>query len=132
MSEAAPPGPIRVLLVDDDPAWCSLVSAQLEEDSRIEYGGAVHYARDALDKISEVDPDVVLMDLTLPDGDGIELVREARSAGSRARFVMLSGDESIEAVTDSQKAGALGFVEKAAGFNGIRRAVLAGVSLPTA
>ena len=117
---------IRVLLVDDDPGWCSLLKAEFEQEGEIELVGVAHYASAALRLVSELGPDVVLMDLNLPDGYGSDLVRACMEVDSTARYLMLSSDESVEAVLESQQAGALGFVEKGGGYPAIRKAILVG------
>jgi CheY-like chemotaxis protein len=101
-----------VLVVDDDEMQCRLISQAL---------AAVHiqarcclFGQEALSALRERRPDVILMDIDLPDIDGIELTRSIRSIPDYAKVpvVMITGHSDKQAVIGSLGAGAAGFLVK--------------------
>src|SRR5262249_6204741 len=87
-SESAPP--CRVLVIDDEPLVRSHVRRLLKQ-----YGFTVEDAADGtsgLEAIQRSPPDVVLLDMMLPDLDGVEVVRRLRAAGVNVPIVLCSGD----------------------------------------
>lgn len=103
--------PIRVLVVDDHPTFRSGVRAILEGADDIEVVGEADAAATAVVAVDELEPDVVLLDLHMPGGSGIDACR-AIVESSAARVVVLtmsSGDETIFAAL---RAGALGYLLK--------------------
>lgn len=104
---------IRVLLVDDHPAFLLGLSACLQLEDGIEIVGQAGTVREALDTLTS-DPhvEVLLTDLFLPDGDGIELIRSAAAARPRIRSIVLSAYRSDELVASATAAGARGFITK--------------------
>jgi DNA-binding response OmpR family regulator len=95
---------IKVLVVDDDPVVVDVTTAGLELDD-FEVSTAVD-GRSGVTKTDEVHPDVVLLDLRLPDIDGFEVLRQIRSkpANTDIHVIMITGDHTI----DIDKAFALG------------------------
>jgi CheY-like chemotaxis protein len=88
------PGPLRLLVIDDEPMIARFV-AYTAEAHGIETAMTISADRFRRD-YDEHDPDIVVLDLAMPGGDGIELLRFLAGRGSRARIVMLSGfDERV-------------------------------------
>ena len=67
---------IRVLIVDDHPVVCSGIRNILESMTGIEVVGEAHTGADALKMIDKMQPDVVLLDMKLPDISGVDIVKE--------------------------------------------------------
>jgi DNA-binding NarL/FixJ family response regulator len=106
--------PVRVLLVDDDDLMRAGLSAVLSSDETIEVVGEVGLGRQALPSTRELRPDVVLMDVRMPDLDGISATREVLSASPDVRVVMLTTFEDDEYLFGALSAGASGFLLKRA------------------
>jgi DNA-binding NarL/FixJ family response regulator len=104
--------PVRVLLVDDDDLMRAGLSAVLSSDETIEVVGEVGLGRQALPRTRELRPDVVLMDVRMPDLDGISATREVLSASPEVRVVMLTTFEDDEYLFGALSAGASGFLLK--------------------
>lgn len=99
-----------VLIVDDSGTTRTLVSALLEPLCLV-----CHEARSATecrDQINRRDYDIVVLDYELPDGDGLEVLRELRAMGHQAAIVMLTGKSGVYTPTEAISAGADGFLEK--------------------
>jgi DNA-binding NarL/FixJ family response regulator len=100
----------RVLIVDDHQLFRSGVRAELEPLLEIvAEAGTVEEAEAA---IAEHKPDVVLLDVHMPGGGGIELIRRAGAAGLRPTFLALSVSDAAEDVIAVIRAGARGYVTK--------------------
>jgi DNA-binding NtrC family response regulator len=99
-----------VLVVDDEPAILSTLKKALSlEGYSVDVAGGVKLAEERLGKRGY---DIVLLDVALPDGDGLELLGKLRAAGSELQVIMMSGHATIDAAVRATKLGALDFLEK--------------------
>jgi two-component system, chemotaxis family, protein-glutamate methylesterase/glutaminase len=107
---------IRVLIVDDAVMMRRLISTVLEGDPGIEVVGVAANGRIAQQKIPQVNPDVITMDVEMPDMNGIETVREIRKTYPRLPIIMFSSLTSRGAAStlDAIAAGATDYVAKPA------------------
>jgi two-component system, NarL family, nitrate/nitrite response regulator NarL len=103
---------IRVLIADDHRLFAEALEAILAGDERIAVVGHASDGAEAVRLTSELDPDVVLMDISMPVLDGIEAAAAIRSDGSDARILMLTGSNSRVDVDRARQAGAAGYVTK--------------------
>jgi DNA-binding NarL/FixJ family response regulator len=103
---------IRVLIVDDQELVRAGFRMILELQEDIEVIGEAGDGADAVTMARELDPDVVLMDVRMPDTDGIEATRLLLATGSPARVLMLTTFDADEHVYEAMKAGASGFLLK--------------------
>jgi DNA-binding NarL/FixJ family response regulator len=102
----------RVLLVDDDDLMRAGLRAVLSSDDSIEVVGEVGEGRRAVAAVRELRPEVVLMDIRMPDLDGIAATREVLSASPDVKVVMLTTFEDEEYIFGALAAGAAGFLLK--------------------
>jgi len=100
----------RVLIVDDHELFRAGVRAQLEPD--VEVVGEASGVEDAVRLIGEVQPDVVLLDVHMPDGGGVEVLQRAAGIEPAPRFLALSASDAAEDVIAVIRAGARGYVTK--------------------
>ena len=100
----------RILVVDDEQNARNALRTLLGEEG-YEIAEAAD-GEEALSKIAELDPAVVLTDMRMPKMDGITLIRKARDAGSEAAFVMMTAFASVQAAVDAMKAGAENYLTK--------------------
>jgi DNA-binding NarL/FixJ family response regulator len=103
---------IRVLLADDQELVRSGFRLILELAGDIEVVGEAADGREAVRLAKELDPDVVLMDVRMPELDGIEATRRLRLAGAAARVLVLTTFDLDEYVYEAMRAGASGFLLK--------------------
>ncbi|HUZ28958.1 MAG TPA: response regulator [Solirubrobacteraceae bacterium] len=101
-----------VLVVDDDPVFRELAGRLLAASGLTVVGEAdsVVAAREA---VVRLEPSAVLLDIELPDGDGITLARELAALPWRPRVVLTSINGDITTTDEAREAGALAFVNKA-------------------
>jgi len=104
-----PPGP-RVLIVDDHQLFRAGVRSELE--GRVDIAGDAATVEDAVREIAGLAPDVVLLDVHMPDGGGVEVIRRAVAQGDPPRFLALSVSDAAEDVIAVIRAGARGYVTK--------------------
>ncbi|HEX7809283.1 MAG TPA: sigma-54 dependent transcriptional regulator, partial [Thermoanaerobaculia bacterium] len=104
----------RVLIVDDDPAIASGLSALLEETWDVRTAGT---SRDAITTFTDFSPDVVLLDVVLPDSSGIELLHQLKMYSETVAVIMMSGAGNHEGVIESMKLGAETFLQKPFDFD---------------
>jgi DNA-binding NarL/FixJ family response regulator len=123
---------IRVFLLDDHEVVRVGVRELLESDGDIEVVGEASTAAEALARVPAVRPQVAVLDVRLPDGDGVSVCRELRSQLPELACLMLTSFADDEALFDAVLAGAAGYVLKQVKGNDILdsvRRVAAGQSL---
>ena len=122
----------RVFLLDDHEIVRRGLRELLEAEDDLEVVGEASTAEEALARIPAVRPDVAVLDVRLPDGNGVEVCRDIRSEHPDVKCLMLTSYADDEALFDAIMAGAAGYVLKqvrgAELVDGIRR-VAAGQSL---
>ena len=123
---------IKVLVVDDQPVVRSGMRMILENEVGIEVVGEADSGKQAIDSVSDLHPDVVLLDLRMPDMDGIAVTRILTDLPSPPRIIIVTAYDPDEYVFDALSAGASGFLLKSDSpvrFVEAVRAVHAGESL---
>ncbi len=100
----------RVLLADDHLMMREKVTRLLE--SEFDIIGAVTDGQALLDEAAVLDPDIVVLDITMPGLPGIEVARRLREAGSHAKIVFLTVHEDPDFIREALATGALGYVVK--------------------
>ena len=126
------PSPIRVFLLDDHEVVRRGVRDLLDAEADIEVVGEAGTAAEALARVPVTHPDVAVLDVRLPDGDGVSVCRELRSNQPELQCLMLTSFADDEALFDAILAGAAGYVLKqirGTDLVGAVRTVAAGGSL---
>ena len=103
---------IRVCLVDDHAMIREALKARFAREPDMEVVGEAATARSAVALVGSVRPDVAVLDVQLPDGDGVAICREIRSAVPGTACLMLTGHSGDEALVGAIMAGAAGYVCK--------------------
>jgi CheY-like chemotaxis protein len=101
-----------VLVVDDDPEFRRLAGRLLAGSGLTVVGEADSVAA-ALAAAARLEPSAILLDVELPDGDGVTLARELSALPWRPRIVLTSIDGEITTTVEAQRAGASAFINKA-------------------
>jgi DNA-binding NarL/FixJ family response regulator len=103
---------VRVLLADDHELVRAGVRKVLENSPGFEVVGEASRGDETLVKLAELEPDVLLLDLNMPGGDGFEVLRRARDEAGGARIVVLSLHVQAEYVSRAVREGADGYLSK--------------------
>jgi len=102
----------KVLIIDDDEKLLKVLSTSLEKEGFVV--STATKAEEGLERFKEIDFDVVLVDLILPDMDGIELLKTIRNIDSDFPVIMITGHASIDLAVKAMRMGAFYFIEKPA------------------
>jgi NarL family two-component system response regulator LiaR len=103
---------VSVLIVDDHPVVREGLRTFLELQPDLEFAGEAADGVEALDKIGQLLPDVVLMDLVMPKMDGITTIRHIRDLSPSTRILVLTSFSEDDKVFPAVKAGAHGYLMK--------------------
>ena len=107
-------GKIKVLIVDDHAVMRDGIKAMLGVQNDIEVVGEASEGKEAIQKVEELGPDVVIMDIAMPGMDGLEATRRITKEKSGTRVLILTQHENKEYILSAIKAGAAGYVPKRA------------------
>lgn len=103
---------IHVLIVDDHPVVRHGIRSLLAQEPGIEVVGEAVNGKEALERYEALHPDVVLMDLVMPEMGGVEAIQRLTSAHPQARILVMTSFAADDKVFPSIKAGALGYMLK--------------------
>ena len=103
---------MRVLIVDDHPVTRDGLRTALSTSPDIEIVGEAATGEQAVEKINELDPDVVFMDVRMPGMGGIEATRAVRDTHPDTKVILFTVDESRAAISDAIQAGVSGYLLK--------------------
>ena len=115
----------RVMVVDDHPIMRNGLRDALEASGRLEVGGDAKDGEEAVRTVEELGPDVIVMDVIMPNKDGIDACREIMELLPGTRVLMLTASTEIDAVIEAIAAGATGYLQKYSGPEELVEAVLA-------
>src|SRR5579862_5886726 len=101
--------PFRILLVDDHRMFRQGLSVLLEGEENFEVVGQASDGRTAVRMIAELSPDVVIMDLRMPDLNGIDATRQALLASKTVKIIGLSAQADDRTCIEMLRAGACGY-----------------------
>lgn len=106
------PARTRVLIVDDHPLVAKGLRAILETYDDIEIAGTLANGRDAIDRVTELDPDVMLLDLNMPQVNGLTATEMILERRPDTRILILSMHDTPEYVSTALSHGAMGYILK--------------------
>ncbi len=102
----------RIVIADDHAVLRDSLAALLETQKDLQVVGCASNGKDALQLVQEHHPDVLVLDLFMPEGDGFEVLRTLDKAGNRVASVVLTGSESYNDYVNVVRMGARGLVLK--------------------
>jgi DNA-binding NarL/FixJ family response regulator len=124
--------PIRILVADDHPVVRDGLIAILSTQSDFQVVGEAASGAETVERVASLQPDVLLLDLEMPEMDGVEALSRLRETGARVRTIVFTAFDTDERILGAVRAGAQGYLLKGAPreelFNAVR-VVHAGGSL---
>jgi len=111
MSERVP-GKMKILIADDHPVVREGLVTMLSRENDIEVVGEAQNGKVAIEKARELKPDIVLMDLRMPEVDGIEAIRLIKSENPQVKFIVLTTYDNDEYIFKGIEAGARAYLLK--------------------
>jgi DNA-binding NarL/FixJ family response regulator len=116
---------IRLVLADDHPVFAAGLRAVLETEEDMQVTAVAATGRQAVRAVTEDPPDIAILDLSMPDGDGLWVSAQVRRAGLPTRVLILTMSDEDDNVLAALRAGAQGYAVKGAGPDEIVAAVRA-------
>ena len=115
---------IRTVLIDDFPLVQEGIAVALAADPAIEVVGRATTAEDGLAAVVELRPDVVLLDLRMPDTSGTTLLERLRGAAPESKVLVVTASEKADRLLQAMRAGAAGYLTKRASQRELIEAVI--------
>jgi DNA-binding NarL/FixJ family response regulator len=112
VAQANQPAVSRVLLVDDHRTFSEALALAIDRDAGLACVGTPTTIAEALVMVERTQPDVVLLDIYLPDGDGIEAIPSIRALQPSVRVLVMTGHTDVGVMARAASAGATGFLPK--------------------
>ncbi len=106
--------PIRILIADDHPVVRDGLAAMLGTQLDFEVVGQAATGREVLSQVEALQPDVVLLDLEMPEMDGVEALQRLHQGNSAARVIVFTAFDTDERIVNAVQAGAQGYLLKGA------------------
>lgn len=113
----------RILIIDDHPLYRDGLKAGLDQHEGYEAVGEAGTCAEGLKSARKLKPDLVMIDISLPDGSGIELTREILSVLPETMVIIISMHSKIDFIAAAFQAGASGYVAKGSGSDCIMHAI---------
>jgi two-component system nitrate/nitrite response regulator NarL len=103
---------VRILIVDDFDLWKSFVVARLREQPDLEIVGLASDGLQAVQKAEELQPDLILLDMMLPNLNGIQAAQQIRKVAPKTKILFVSSESDLESVRSAFQAGGSGYISK--------------------
>ena len=114
----------RCLIVEDEMMFAHMLAGMLRGIPGLVVEGIAHTSEEALRAVEELKPDLIVLDLALPDGRGTDVARAAARENPQARSVVLSGEASTFVVPQDLRQHICGVVEKTKAYSVLQREIL--------
>lgn len=116
---------MRIVLVDDHPLFLAGLARFIDSEPGLMLAGTARCAADAVPLITEVRPDVAILDVSLPDAGGFSVASALIESGSPAKIVMLSAHDEVQFQRTAYQIGAHGYLSKGCSSDELSAAISA-------
>ncbi|NVK01789.1 MAG: response regulator [Oceanospirillaceae bacterium] len=113
-----------ILIAEDDPKIAEIQRRFIERLERFEVVGISHTTRDASDMVDVLQPDLVLLDIHFPDGNGLQLLRQLRSSESPCDVIMVTAAKETDSLSEALRLGVFDYVLKPLVFDRLQQSLL--------
>lgn len=115
--------PLRIAIVEDDPQNAEIQRRFVQRIANTELCGIAHSVQEAQDLIDVFQPQLVLLDVHLPDGNGLELLRQWRMANQQVDIILITAAKDVETLRSALHAGVFEYILKPLAFDRLEDAV---------
>lgn len=115
--------PIRLLIIEDDRKIAEIQRRFVERLENVELCGIAHTLADARDQIDVLAPDLILLDVYFPDGNGLELLRELRASDSGSDVILITAAKEVETLRSALRGGVFDYILKPLVFERLQEAL---------
>ncbi|HPE34889.1 MAG TPA: response regulator transcription factor [Bacteroidales bacterium] len=115
--------PVKVLIVDDHQLMVEGLKSLLEDEEDIAFVAGANSMKETLDFLKNNETDVILMDINMPDGSGIEATEKVKALYPSVKIIGLTMHDDISVITRMIKAGASGYILKRTNMNEVIEAI---------
>lgn len=114
---------IRLLIVEDDRQIAEIQRRYIERIENVELCGIAHTLADARDQIDVLSPDLILLDVYFPDGNGLDLLRELRANDSASDVILITAAKEVDTLRSALRAGVFDYILKPLVFERLEEAI---------
>lgn len=114
---------IRLLIVEDDPKIAEIQRRFVERLDAVELSGIAHTLADARDLVEVLQPDLVLLDVYFPDGNGLELLRQLRARNSATDVILITAAREVDTVRSALRGGVFDYILKPLVYERLEEAI---------
>lgn len=114
---------VRIVVADDQNLFREMMTSYLNQDPELEVTGEATSGEEALEKVKSLKPDVVLLDIVMPDIDGIEVTRVIKRDYPETKVVLLTGYHQEKFIFEALQMGASGYLSKDSSAEQVKEAV---------
>ncbi|WP_275096897.1 response regulator [Sedimenticola hydrogenitrophicus] len=115
--------PIQLLIVEDDRKIAEIQRRFVERLEHIELCGIAHTLADARDLVEVMAPDLILLDVHFPDGNGLDLLRELRARDSSSDIILITAAKEVDTLRSALRGGVFDYILKPLVFERLQEAV---------
>ncbi|TNE73982.1 MAG: response regulator [Gammaproteobacteria bacterium] len=115
--------PIRILIVEDDRKIAEIQRRFVERLEGLELCGIAHTMADARDLVEVMSPDLILLDVYFPDGNGLDLLRELRAIDSSSDVILITAAKEVETLRSALRGGVFDYILKPLVFERLQDAI---------
>ncbi|ATX75337.1 response regulator [Reinekea forsetii] len=115
--------PLRIAIVEDDPQNAEIQRRFVQRIANTELCGIAHSVQEAQDLIDVFQPQLVLLDVHLPDGNGLELLRQWRMANQQVDIILITAAKDVETLRTALHAGVFEYILKPLAFDRLEDAI---------
>lgn len=114
---------LQLLIVEDDPKIAEIQRRFVERLEAVELSGIAHSLEEARDLLDVLQPDLMLLDVYFPEGDGLDLLRDLRAANSATDVILITAAREVETVRSALRGGVFDYILKPLVFSRLQDAV---------
>jgi two-component system CitB family response regulator len=115
---------IKIIIAEDDTKIAEIQRRFIERIPGFEVVGIAHSTIDAKDMIEVLEPDLVLLDIHFPDGNGLELLRNIRSSQSSAGVILITAAKDVNSLTEALHSGVFDYILKPLVFDRLQSSLI--------